>query len=360
MLRNISKEALLDRGYRCGQDRTMPRTPGSVTPEPVTPEPVTDDPDPRTAALFGRNIAAMVTPMHEDGTVDLPGVDRLVDHLLGTQCDGLVVAGTTGEAPTLTEVETDALIAAVVARTGGRARVVAGVGCYDTAATVDRARRAADAGADALLLVTPYYSRPTQAGLVAHLATAADATELPVMLYDIPVRTGIALAEETLRILAQHPRIHAVKDAKGDLHQALRMLSQTDLAYYCGIDELNLPYLAAGATGLVSVVAQVVGARTEALLTAVADGDLPRARRLNAALLPLVDAITGTGQGAVLAKTALAELGVLGNPAVRSPLLPAPSDQVATLRAALHHGGHATQNSLPSGSSITHQCPAGP
>jgi 4-hydroxy-tetrahydrodipicolinate synthase len=270
---------------------------------------------------FGTNLVAMVTPMRPDGSVSPDGLASLVDHLLDTGCDGLVVGGTTGESPTLTASETAGLVRDVVARTGSRARVIAGVGTYDTAASIRRAREAEAAGADALLLVCPYYSRPTQAGVVAHCLAVADATELPVMLYDVPARAGIAMTPATLTELAAHPRIRAVKDAKGDLFEAMTVLATTSLAYYCGIDELNLPYLACGAAGLVSVVGNVAADRTADLIAAVRRGDLESARRIHGALLPLVAAIMGAGPGVPTAKAALAELGIIPHPTVRLPLV---------------------------------------
>ena len=272
---------------------------------------------------FGANLVAMVTPMEPGGALSEPGLARLVDHLLATGCDGLVVGGTTGESPTLSDAESAGLVRAVAARTGNRARVIAGVGTYDTATSVRRAREAEAAGADALLLVCPYYSRPTQAGVLAHCVAVADATELPVMLYDVPARTGVALAPSTLLELAGHPRIRAVKDAKGDLFEAMTVMSRTSLAYYCGIDELNLPYLACGAAGLVSVVANVAAGRTADLLRAVRDGDLVKARAINDDLRPLTDRLMRSGTGAANAKAALAELGVIPHASVRLPLVEA-------------------------------------
>jgi 4-hydroxy-tetrahydrodipicolinate synthase len=280
--------------------------------------------------LFGANLVAMVTPMHPDGTISEPGLATLVDHLLATGCDGIVVGGTTGESPTLTDAESARLVRAVAARSAGRARVIAGVGTYDTAASVRRAHEAEAAGADALLLVCPYYSRPTQAGVVAHCVAVADATALPVMLYDVPARAGIAMAASTLIELAGHPRIRAVKDAKGDLFEAMSVMAATSLAYYCGIDQLNLPYLASGATGVVSVVGNVVADRNADLIRAVRDGDLDSARAINRSLIPLVDAIMGTASGAVMAKAAATELGVIPHATVRLPLLESPDLQRLT------------------------------
>ncbi|MET8852789.1 4-hydroxy-tetrahydrodipicolinate synthase [Amycolatopsis sp. NPDC004625] len=279
---------------------------------------------------FGTNLAAMVTPMQPGGGLSEPGLARLVDHLLATGCDGLVVGGTTGESPTLSGAESAGLVRAVVARTANRARVIAGVGTHDTAASVRRAREAEAAGADALLLVCPYYSRPTQEGVLAHCLAVADATELPVMLYDVPARTGVAMAPSTLAELAGHPRIRAVKDAKGDLAEAMTVLSRTSLAYYCGIDELNLPYLACGAAGLVSVVANVAAGRTADLIRAVRDGDLVKARAINDELIPVTDRLTGSGTGAANTKAALVELGVIPHATVRLPLVAADTPTRAT------------------------------
>ncbi|AGM06568.1 dihydrodipicolinate synthase [Amycolatopsis keratiniphila] len=227
---------------------------------------------------FGSNLVAMVTPMEPGGALSEPGLTGLVDHLLNTGCDGIVVGGTTGESPTLTDTEAARLVHTVANHAGDRARVIAGVGTYDTTACIRRAKEAEAAGADALLLVCPYYSKPTQAGIVAHCQAVADATDLPVMLYDVPARTGTAMEAATLIELASHPRIRAVKDAKGDLFEAMTVMAHTPLAYYCGIDELNLPYLAAGATGLVSVVGNAVADRNAALIAAVRGGDLDTAR----------------------------------------------------------------------------------
>lgn len=285
--------------------------------------------------VFGTHLVAMVTPMESDGSISTSGLDALVEHLVAGGCDGIVVAGTTGESPTLGKAETAELIAAVADRAAGRARVIAGVGTYDTADSIERARAAAAAGAHALLVVTPYYSRPTQAGIIAHTIAIADATELPVMLYDIPVRAGVALAPDTLRALAAHPRIRAVKDAKGDLYEAMSVMADTGLAYYSGIDELNLPYLACGATGVVTVVGNAVPDRIAELIRAVGGSDLDTARKIDRTLHPLTDAIMGTAQGAVMAKAALAELRVIPHATVRLPLLAATPEQRHQVAAAL-------------------------
>ncbi|MEU0542180.1 4-hydroxy-tetrahydrodipicolinate synthase [Nocardia sp. NPDC005978] len=285
--------------------------------------------------LFGTNLVAMVTPMQPGGAISRPGLDNLVDHLLATGCDGLVVGGTTGESPTLTDPESAELVRAVRDRAQGRARVIAGVGTYDTASSVRRAREAEAAGADALLLVCPYYSRPPQAGVVKHCLAVADATELPVMLYDVPARTAMEMTAATIVELSEHPRIRAVKDAKGDLYEAMTVMNRTSLAYYCGIDELNLPYLAAGAAGVLSVVGNAVADRNAELIAAVRRGDLDSARALHVSLIPMIDAIMRTSQGAIMAKAALAELGIIEHPTVRLPLVESPEEHLRVLGAAL-------------------------
>ncbi len=294
---------------------------------------------PPAAHCFGTNLVAMVTPMEADGTVSTSGASALVDHLLASGCDGIVVAGTSGEAPTLTEGELVDLVRLVRDAVGGRAKVTVGVGMNDTAATVQRARLAERAGADALLLVCPYYSRPTQVGVVAHCLDVAEATSLPVMLYDVPARTGTAIDAATLVDLSRHPRIRAIKDAKGDLFEAMHVMASTSLDYYCGIDELNLPYLASGATGLLSVVGNVAAEHNAHLIDTVRVGDLPEARRIHASLAPLTEAIMRTSQGAITAKAALHELGVIPHATVRRPLMEAVGPDRTRIAAALPLAG---------------------
>ena len=277
----------------------------------------------------------MVTPMSPDGEVDDKGTDALVDHLLATGHDGLVVNGTTGESSTLTDDESIEMVRRVGQRAGDRAKVVAGVGSNDTRHAVEMARRAAGAGADALLLVTPYYNKPTQAGVIAHCRAVADTTDLPVMLYDIPSRTGIPFTTQTLITLAEHPRIAAVKDAKGDSWSSTRVMAATDLLWFSGADEVNLPLLALGAHGVVSVVGHVAGEQYAAMVAAVDRGDLGEARRIHTSLIPVVEAIMTTSQGAIMAKAALVELGVIESATVRLPLVESPPEHLALLRSAL-------------------------
>jgi 4-hydroxy-tetrahydrodipicolinate synthase len=247
------------------------------------------------------------------------------------------VLGTTGEAPTLSDGEQHAVLEAVLDAVGDRATVVAGVGTNDTAHTIDNARRAERLGAHGLLVVTPYYNKPPQAGLLRHFTAVADATDLPVMLYDIPPRSVVPIEVDTLARLAEHPRIVAVKDAKGDLGAVMHTLARTDLAYYSGEDLLNLPLLAVGAVGVVSVVGHLVGPRLAELIGAVESGDLVKARSVNESLLPVYTGVFRT-QGVILTKAALRELGLPAGP-VRPPLVDATPEQVAQLRADLADGG---------------------
>ena len=291
-----------------------------------------------SSAPFGRVLTAMVTPFTADGGLDLDRAASLAAQLVDLGNDGLVVSGTTGESPTTTDAEKTDLLRAVVDAVGDRAQVVAGVGTYDTRHTIELARTAEKVGAHGLLVVTPYYNRPPQDGLLAHLTAAADATDLPVMLYDIPARSGVALAHETLLRLAEHPRIVANKDAKGDLFAAQRVLAETDLAYYCGDDALNLPLLALGAVGVVSVTGHVVADRHRRLVEAVLAGDLVTAREINNTCLPVTIGIMTRTQGVIMVKAALALLGTPVGP-VRLPMVEASESEIALLTADLVNGG---------------------
>jgi 4-hydroxy-tetrahydrodipicolinate synthase len=292
-----------------------------------------------TSPIFGRVLTAMVTPMTPAGDVDEDAVLAVADHLLAHSHDGIVVNGTTGESATLTSDESIRVIELVAAHVGDRAVVVAGVGSNDTAHSIDMARRAAAVGARGLLVVTPYYNKPTQPGLVAHFGAVADATDLPVLVYDIPGRTGIPIQTETLIRLAEHPRIVAVKDAKGDLWAASQVMAATDLQWYSGDDVLNLAHLAQGAVGVVSVVGHVAGDEYAAMVRAVADGALATAREIHRRLIPVVQAIMSPSQGAIMAKAALAELGVIPSAFVRLPLVESPPEHLAMLREGLSQSG---------------------
>ena len=281
----------------------------------------------------------MVTPFRDDGSLDLDGAARLAAHLVDEGCDGLVLSGTTGESPTTSDSEKERLLRAVLDAVGDRATVVAGAGTYDTHHTVELVRQAEKTGAHGLLIVTPFYSKPPQEGLFRHFTAVADATGLPVMLYDIPARTGVPIATETLVRLAEHDRIVAVKDAKGDLFAASEVLARTDLAFYSGDDALNLAHLTQGAAGVVSVVAHVAAARYGAMIRAIAIGDLAEAIRLHRELLPAVRAIMTRTQGAIMAKAASQLTGVLSSRTMRSPLVEATEAQVAELRDDLVEAG---------------------
>ena len=289
-------------------------------------------------APFGRMLTAMITPMTADGGVDYDGAARLATYLVDEmRNDGLVISGTTGESPTTTDAEKERLLRAVIEAVGDRAAVVAGVGTNDTAHTCELARQAEQAGADALLVVTPYYNKPAQDALAAHFTSVADSTELPVIVYDVPHRTAVAVATDTLIRLAQHPRIVAVKDAKGDIAASSQVLAHTDLAYYSGDDPMTLPLLAIGGIGIISVTAHVVGDRIIEMISAFANGRNAEASKLHLSMLP-VNVGLFRNQAAVLTKAAMDLLGLPGG-GVRGPLLPASAAERQTLRADLTAGG---------------------
>jgi 4-hydroxy-tetrahydrodipicolinate synthase len=283
-------------------------------------------------------LTAMATPFAADGSLDVPGAQRLAEHLVDTLGnDGLVLNGTTGESPTTSDAEKVTVIRAVKEAVGDRARIIAGVGTYDTAHSVHLAREAAAAGSDGLLVVTPYYNRPPQEGLLHHFRTVADATDLPVVTYDIPKRTGVAIEVDTLVRLAEHPRIVANKDAKGDLEAAQWTMARCDLGWYSGDDILNLPLLAVGANGFISVVGHLVADRIRAMGEAFRSGDVDTASIMNRELLPVYTGIFRT-QGVILTKAALRLQGLPAGP-VRAPLVDATLDQIEQLERDLREGG---------------------
>jgi 4-hydroxy-tetrahydrodipicolinate synthase len=283
-------------------------------------------------------VTAMITPMTPDGAVDYDGAARLAEYLVtDMRNDGLVVNGTTGEAPTTTDAEKERLLRVVIEAVGRRAKVVAGVGTNVTAHTIELARTAERAGAHGLLVVTPYYNKPPQPALEAHFTAVADATGLPVLIYDIPGRTGAAVATETLVRLAAHPRIVGVKDAKDDFSATSHVLARTDLVYYCGSDMLNLSWLALGAVGFISVVGHVVGDRLREMIEVFAAGEPARARQIHYELIPVFDGLF-RNQGAVMTKAALDLLGLPGGP-VRAPLLAATEAERQRLVLDLTAGG---------------------
>jgi len=291
------------------------------------------------AAPFGHVLTAMATAFHDDGSVDLEGTARIATHLVEHGHDGVVVSGTTGESPTTTTEEDGAILAAVKDAVGDRARIVAGVGTNSTAHSVELAEQAAKIGADGLLLVTPYYNKPGQAGVLHHFRTVAEATDVPVMLYDVPGRTGTQVALETYEQAIRLDTVVAIKDAVGDYLRGVR-LRELGYAIYSGDDASNLGWLAHGAVGFVSVVGHAAGDRTRAMAEAFWAGDHTQALEIFTGLLPAIDAVMGVpNYGATTAKAALQLLGVLDNRNVRGPLVPLTDDEVVALRAGLEASG---------------------
>ena len=259
--------------------------------------------------IFGRLLTAMITPFGPDGKVNLTEAARLAQHLVDNQGhDGLVINGTTGESPTTSDEEKRELLGTVIEAVGDRASVVAGVGTFDTHHTIELSRQAAEAGADGLLVVTPYYSRPPVDALEEHFLAVADASELPIMLYDIPHRAGIPIPETSLIRLADHPRIAAVKDAKGDICSSSMVIANSTLTYYAGDDAYLLPLLAVGGAGVVGTSTHFSGLQVRALLDAFVAGNLEQARQLNAQLLPVFRGVFAT-QGTMMVKAALNRCG---------------------------------------------------
>ncbi|MDT4938306.1 MAG: 4-hydroxy-tetrahydrodipicolinate synthase [Pseudonocardiales bacterium] len=293
---------------------------------------------PATARPFGRLLTAMVTPFGLSGELDVDKAAELATYLVDEQGnDGLVVNGTTGEAPTTSDAEKAELVRAVKDAVGDRAHVVAGVGTFDTVHTIHLAEQAAKSGADALLVVTPYYSKPPQEGLRQHFRAVADATELPVMLYDIPGRTGTPIETETLIALGEHERIVAVKDAKGDLVASSRIIAETGLAFYSGDDAMTLPLLAVGGVGVVGTSTHFSGRGTLAMIEAFERGDTAEALRLHRLLLPIYVGIFRT-QGAILVKGGLRLRGLDVGP-LRLPQVDATEHELSHLRADLAAAG---------------------
>lgn len=293
-----------------------------------------------SAPVFGRVLSAMVTPFDGDGEVNHREVARLAVHLVDELGhDALVVNGTTGESPTTTDAEKRAIVETVVAAVGDRARVVAGVGTFSTQHTVELSRQAADVGAHGLLVVTPYYSRPPVDALESHFVDVADATELPCMLYDIPHRAGIPIPEGSLVSLAAHPRIVAVKDAKGDAVSSSAVIDATDLQYYAGDDGYLLPLLAVGGVGVVGTSTHFTGRRAAAIIDAHLAGRPDEARALHAEVLPVFRGVFAT-QGCMMVKAALEARGwAMGR--CRPPMgtVPAPLlDRFLQLLDDLEHG----------------------
>ena len=290
-----------------------------------------------TSAPFGRLITAMVTPFKADLSVDWAGVEKLAAHLVSTGHDAIVVSGTTGEAPTTNDDEKDELIRVVKATVGSKAKVIAGAGNNETPHSVEQAIHAQKVGADGLLVVTPYYNKPPQAGIEAHFRAIAEAVDLPVMMYDIPGRTGIEIEPDTIVKLAEHKNIVALKDAKGNVASTSWVIKRCGIPVYSGDDILNLPLLSVGAVGFVSVCGHTVGAQLREMLDAWFAGNAARALEIHQQLLPV---FTGTfrTQGAILTKAALNLMGLPGGH-TRLPLVDATPAQIEQLKLDLRAGG---------------------
>ncbi|MGI5392423.1 4-hydroxy-tetrahydrodipicolinate synthase [Streptomyces sp. CA-251251] len=286
---------------------------------------------------FGRVLTAMVTPLKADGALDLDGAQRLAAHLVEAGNDGLIINGTTGESPTTSDAEKADLVRAVLEAVGDRAHVIAGAGTNNTQHSIELARAAERAGAHGILLVTPYYNKPPQDGLYLHFTAIADATGLPVMLYDIPGRSGVPINTETLVRLAEHPRIVANKDAKGDLGRASWAIARSGLAWYSGDDMLNLPLLSVGAVGFVSVVGHVVTPELRAMVDAHVAGDVQKALEIHQKLLPVFTGMFRT-QGVMTTKAALALQGLPAGP-LRAPMVGLTPEETEQLKIDLAAGG---------------------
>lgn len=292
----------------------------------------------RGAEIFGTACVAMVTPFTKDGDVDLDAGRRLAAHLVDNGIDSLVLAGTTGESPTTTTEEKLALLRAVKEEVGDRIPLIAGAGTNNTRTSVELAKASAEAGADALLVVTPYYSKPSQTGLLAHFTAVAQATDLPICLYDIPGRSGIPIAGQTIAELAKLDTVRAVKDAKGNFFEAAELIESTGLAWYSGDDPLNLPWLALGATGFISVVGHAAPRALKELLTSFEAGDLARAREINAGTIDVLARHQAVLGGVTFAKAALRLQGIeVGDP--RLPVVSATEAQLEALREDMEKAG---------------------
>ena len=290
-----------------------------------------------TPAPFGRMITAMITPFAKDGSIDWDGVATLANHLADHGHDAIAVNGTTGEAPTTKSSEKLEIIKVVKSAVGSRVKVLSGAGDNETAYTVEQAKRSADAGADGLLIVAPYYNKPPQAGIEAHFRAVAQATDLPIMMYDIPGRTGVEIETATIVRLFEVPTIVALKDAKGNLAATSEVIAKCGIPVYSGDDILNLPFLSIGAVGFVSVCGHTVGSELRAMLDAWFAGDTARALEIHQKLIPVFKGTFKT-QGAILTKAAMTLMGLPGG-TTRLPLVDATPEQIATLRDDLIAGG---------------------
>ncbi|MBT5248093.1 MAG: 4-hydroxy-tetrahydrodipicolinate synthase [Microbacteriaceae bacterium] len=280
---------------------------------------------------FGQVLVAMVTPMTFEGEVDWPGVESLMDTLISHGADGLVVTGTTGETSTLTDAEKIQLVTTGKSVSSGRAKIITGGGSNETAHAIELYKASEKAGADGVMIVTPYYNKPTQAGVLTHFRMISDATDLPVILYDIPGRSGIEITYDTLLRAAKHPNIVAVKDAKGDLSEVSRVMNNTDLIYFAGDDANALPTLAIGGAGLIGVTANIAPEPYRLMVDAVNAGDLHTATAQHKLLEPLVRATMTHVPGTVATKYILQGLGRIGSARVRLPLVGPEESEAANI-----------------------------
>lgn len=284
-------------------------------------------------SLFGQVLVALVTPMNAEGEVDWDATEKHIDYVISNGADGVVVTGTTGETSTLTDAEKIRLVEVGKSVSAGRAKIITGGGSNETAHAMQLYKASEKAGADGVMIVTPYYNKPTQAGVLTHFRLIADATDLPVILYDIPGRAGIPIAYETILRAAKHPNIVAIKDAKGDFAQASRVMNETGLLYFSGDDSNVLPHIAIGATGLIGVTANVAPAAYRAMVDATNANDFHKALTVHNSLEPLVRAVMNHVPGTVAAKYILHGLGHIGSPRVRLPLVGPEEAEAARIEA---------------------------
>lgn len=289
--------------------------------------------------IFGQTLVALVTPMNAEGEVDWSATENHIDYVISNGVDGVVVTGTTGETSTLTDAEKIKLVEVAKSVSGGRAKIITGGGSNETAHAIQLYKASEKAGADGVMVVTPYYNKPTQAGVLTHFRLIADATDLPVILYDIPGRSGIAIAHDTFHRASKHPNIVAVKDAKGDLAQASRIMNETDLMYFSGDDANVLPHVSIGATGMISVTANIAPAAYREMIDATNRNDFHHALTVHNSLEPLQRAAMTHIPGTVAAKYILHGLGLINSPRVRLPLVGPEDAEAARIEADLEKVG---------------------
>lgn len=292
--------------------------------------------------IFGQTLVALVTPMTADGEVDWADTEKLIDYVISNGADGVVVTGTTGETSTLTDAEKIKLVEVGKSVSAGRAKIITGGGSNETAHAMQLYKASEKAGADGIMIVTPYYNKPTQAGVLTHFRMVADSTDLPVILYDIPGRTGVAISHDTFHRASKHPNIIAVKDAKGDLAQATRIMNETGLFYFSGDDSNLLPHLSIGAVGCISVTANIAPAAYRELIDAANRNDFHHALKVHNSLDPLQRAAMTHVPGTVAAKYILNGLGVISSPRVRLPLVGPEDAEAARIESDIDLVGAVT------------------